>query len=84
MTIKSTYRDRFSEALGNLTFTTCPDNLIDEWINGESDEFASVACGIMKKGMGYIHPEGLLEFAKQIRNFEYNLQDDPTPPSEEV
>lgn len=38
-----------------------------------SDEFCDVTIGIMKTGMGYIHPEGLIEFAKQIRSGEVEL-----------
>ena len=38
-----------------------------------SDEFCDVTIGIMKTGMGYIYPEGLIEFAKQIRSGEVEL-----------
>tara|TARA_R110000744_G_scaffold337928_1_gene443085 strand:- start:278 stop:721 length:444 start_codon:yes stop_codon:yes gene_type:complete len=33
-----------------------------------SDEFVGVVVNIMKKGEGYIYPEGLSEYASQLRN----------------
>jgi hypothetical protein len=38
-----------------------------------NDEFAEVSTEIMKKGMGFIYPEGILEFAKQIKSGEVDL-----------
>lgn len=41
MTNKLTYRDHFAEVLSHLTHGECPDWLIDEWLNGESDNLQS-------------------------------------------
>ena len=40
-----------------------------------SDEFGGVVVNIMKKGEGYIYPEGLSEYASQLRNQAEELKE---------
>jgi len=40
-----------------------------------NDELAEVNTEIMKKGMGFIHPEGIIEFARQIKSGEFDLNE---------
>lgn len=47
------------------------EKAVDLYSHKWSDEFCDVTIDIMKKGMGFIYPEGLIEFAKQIRAGEF-------------
>jgi hypothetical protein len=47
--------------------------LVDSYAKKLDVEFSEVSINLINKGMGYIHPEGVLEFAREIKSGEFDL-----------